>query len=109
MGSTLSNRRILGLYDAWNALLFSSYVLRDSFAELASLTILLASVVSIVGRNYASAKAVVLMSACTLIPVLAGLILAGTPFHVVIGLLLIPYFCPIFKWPTAFANFCLQR
>ncbi|MFD1199253.1 putative bifunctional diguanylate cyclase/phosphodiesterase [Brucella gallinifaecis] len=71
---------------------FSSYVLRDSFAELASLTILLASVVSIVGRNYASAKAVVLMSACTLIPVLAGLILAGTPFHVVIGLLLIPYF-----------------
>ncbi|OYR21753.1 putative bifunctional diguanylate cyclase/phosphodiesterase [Brucella thiophenivorans] len=71
---------------------FSSYVLRDSFAELASLTILLASVVSIVGRNYASAKAVVLMSACTLLPVLAGLILAGTPFHVVIGLLLIPYF-----------------
>lgn len=71
---------------------FSSYVLRDSFAELASLTVLLASVVSIVGRNYASAKAVVLMSACTLLPVLAGLILAGTPFHVVIGLLLIPYF-----------------
>ncbi|MGB5839660.1 MAG: EAL domain-containing protein [Brucella anthropi] len=71
---------------------FSSYVLRDSFAELASLAVLLASVVSIVGRNYASAKAVVLMSACTLIPVLAGLILAGTPFHVIIGLLLIPYF-----------------
>ncbi len=71
---------------------FSSYVLRDSFAELASLTVLLASVVSIVGRNYASAKAVILMSACTLIPVLAGLILAGTPFHVIIGLLLIPYF-----------------
>ncbi|KAB2685537.1 MULTISPECIES: putative bifunctional diguanylate cyclase/phosphodiesterase [Brucella/Ochrobactrum group] len=71
---------------------FSSFVLRDSFAELASLTVLLASVVSIVGRNYASAKAVVLMSACTLIPVLAGLILAGTPFHVIIGLLLIPYF-----------------
>lgn len=71
---------------------FSSFVLRDSFAELASLTVLLASVVSIVGRNYASAKAVILMSACTLIPVLAGLILAGTPFHVIIGLLLIPYF-----------------
>ncbi|EEQ96463.1 diguanylate cyclase (GGDEF) domain-containing protein [Brucella intermedia LMG 3301] len=71
---------------------FSSFVLRDSFAELASLTVLLASVVSIVGRNYASAKAVILMSACTLLPVLAGLILAGTPFHVIIGLLLIPYF-----------------
>lgn len=71
---------------------FSSYVLRDAFAELASLTVLLASVVSIVGRNYASAKAVVLMSACTLIPVLAGLVLAGTPFHIIIGLLLIPYF-----------------
>src|SRR5690606_14660210 len=40
---------------------FSSYVLRDPFAELASLTVLLASVVSIVGRNYASAKAVILM------------------------------------------------
>ena len=56
---------------------FSIFVLRDPFAELASLTILLASVVSIVGRNYASAKAVVLMSICTLIPVLAGLVLAG--------------------------------
>jgi PAS domain-containing protein len=71
---------------------FSIFVLRDPFAELASLTILLASVVSIVGRNYASAKAVVLMSICTLIPVLAGLVLAGTPFHIIIGLLLIPYF-----------------
>ncbi|MEC7000083.1 PAS-domain containing protein [Brucella abortus] len=71
---------------------FSSYVLRDAFAELASLTVLLASVVSIVGRNYASAKAVILMSVCTLMPVLAGLILAGTPFHIIIGLLLIPYF-----------------
>lgn len=71
---------------------FSIYVLRDSFAELVSLTILLASVVSIVGRNYASAKAVVLMSCCTFIPVLAGLLLAGTPFHIVIGLLIVPYF-----------------
>lgn len=71
---------------------YSSYILRDSFAELVSLTVLLASVVSIVGRNYASAKAVFLMSACTLVPVLAGLILAGTPFHMVIGLLLVPYF-----------------
>ncbi|MBK3745964.1 diguanylate cyclase, partial [Paraburkholderia aspalathi] len=71
---------------------FSTYVLRDPFAELASLSVLLGSVVSIVGRNYASSKAVVLMSVCTIVPVLAGFFLAGTPFHMIIGLLLIPYF-----------------
>lgn len=70
---------------------FSIYVLRDPFAELASITLLLASVASIVGRNYASARAVVLMSLCTLIPVIAALIMAGTSFHAIIGLLLIPY------------------
>lgn len=71
---------------------FSTYVLRDPFAELASLSVLLGSVVSIVGRNYASAAAVVLMSICTIVPVLAGFFLAGTPFHMIIGLLLVPYF-----------------
>ncbi len=71
---------------------FSSYVVHDSFAVFTSHTVLLASVVSIVGRNYPSARAVVLMSVCSLVPVLAGLILSGTPFHIVIGLLLIPYF-----------------
>ncbi len=71
---------------------FSSYVLRDSFAELASIAVLLGSAVSIVGRNYASSRAVLTASAGTLIPMLAGLIMAGTPFHVVIGLLLVPYY-----------------
>ncbi|RCS23880.1 EAL domain-containing protein [Phyllobacterium salinisoli] len=71
---------------------FSTYIVKDSFAELASLSILLASVVSIVGRNYASRLAVVVMSACSLIPVLAGFVLAGSMFHMIIGFLLIPYF-----------------
>lgn len=71
---------------------FSTYVVKDSFAELASLSILLASVVSIVGRNYASRAAVIVMSACSLIPVLAGFVLAGSTFHMIIGFLLIPYF-----------------
>ncbi|PYE86298.1 putative bifunctional diguanylate cyclase/phosphodiesterase [Phyllobacterium leguminum] len=71
---------------------YSTYVVRDSFAELASLSILLASVVSIVGRNYASRSAVIVMSVCSLVPVLAGFVLAGSAFHMIIGFLLIPYF-----------------
>lgn len=71
---------------------YSTYVIRDHFAELASLSILLASVVSIVGRNYASRNAVVMMSVCALVPVLAGFALVSSIFHMVIGALLVPYF-----------------
>lgn len=71
---------------------YSTYVVKDSFAELASLSILLASVVSIVGRNYASRAAVIVMSVCSLVPLLAGFVLAGSAFHMIIGFLLIPYF-----------------
>jgi diguanylate cyclase (GGDEF)-like protein len=71
---------------------YSTYMVKDSFAELASLSILLAAGVSIVGRNYASRTAVIVMSACSLIPLLAGFALAGSPFHMIIGFLLIPYF-----------------
>lgn len=71
---------------------YSSYIIADPFAELASLSILLASVVSIVGRNYASRHAVVLMSICALVPVLLGFILVNSIFHITIGVLLVPYF-----------------
>ncbi len=71
---------------------YSTYVIDDPFAELASLSILLASVVSIVGRNYASRNAVVMMSVCALVPVLFGFILVDSIYHVIIGALLVPYF-----------------
>ncbi len=70
---------------------YSTYVIKDSFAELASLSVLLASSVSIVGRNYASRSAVIVLSVCCLVPVLAGFLLAGSTFHIIIGFLLIPY------------------
>ncbi len=71
---------------------YSTYIIADPFAELASLSILLASVVSIVGRNYASRNAVIMMSICTLVPVLLGFIMANSIFHITIGILLVPYF-----------------
>lgn len=71
---------------------YSTYVIADPFAELASLSILLASVVSIVGRNYASRNAVVMMSICALMPVLLGFFMSNSIFHVTIGVLLVPYF-----------------
>ncbi len=71
---------------------YSTYIIEDSFAELASLAVLLASVVSIVGRNYASRNAVVMMSVCALLPVLAGFVLTNSIFHIIIGALLVPYF-----------------
>lgn len=71
---------------------YSTYVIADPFAELASLSVLLASVVSIVGRNYASRNAVVMMSVCALVPVLVGFVMVNSIFHVTIGVLLVPYF-----------------
>lgn len=71
---------------------YSTYIINDTFAELASLAILLASVATIVGRNYASRNAVIMMSACLFVPVFSGFVLVSSMFHTMIGILLVPYF-----------------
>lgn len=87
---------------------YSTYVARDSFAELTSLAILMGSVASIVGRNYPSAAAVLLMSVSAIVPVLIGFFLGGTRFQMVAGLLLVPYFLTNIQMANGLRRFLFE-
>ncbi|MCJ8055543.1 EAL domain-containing protein [Shinella curvata] len=69
------------------SLLFS----RDSFAELASISVTLATMVSVVGRNYGSRRAVdyITLSAC--IPMVLGFLGLGDFYHAVLAVLILPF------------------
>lgn len=87
---------------------YSTYVARDPFAELTSLAILMGSVASIVGRNYPSSAAVLLMSISAIVPVLIGFFLGGTRFQVVAGLLLVPYFLTNIQMANGLRRFLFE-
>lgn len=69
----------------------SIYVYPDSFAELGSLAVNLASLVTVVGRNYGSQRMVLVFAATLVGPISAGLLLRGDLPHVVLGLLITPF------------------
>lgn len=87
---------------------YSTYVARDPFAELTSLAVLMGSVASIVGRNYPSAAAVLLMSISAIVPVLIGFFLGGTRFQMVAGLLLVPYFLTNIQMANGLRRFLFE-
>ncbi|MGU3575889.1 putative bifunctional diguanylate cyclase/phosphodiesterase [Brucellaceae bacterium C25G] len=87
---------------------YSTYVAKDSFAELTSLAILMGSVASIVGRNYPSAAAVMLMSISAITPVLLGFFLGGSRFQMIAGLLLVPYFLTNIQMANGLRRFLFE-
>lgn len=70
---------------------YSIYFLRDSFCELACISVTLASMVSVVGRNYGSSKAVNLQTLSACVPIMIGFLLVGDPYMAVLAVLLVPF------------------
>ncbi|QRM56713.1 EAL domain-containing protein [Sinorhizobium sp. BG8] len=70
---------------------YSLLVSRDSFAELACISVTLATMVSVVGRNYGSRRAVdyITLSAC--IPMVAGFLGLQDFYHAVLAVLILPF------------------
>jgi diguanylate cyclase (GGDEF)-like protein/PAS domain S-box-containing protein len=64
----------------------------DAFAQLVSFSMTIAYVVGIFGRNFGSARFVVVQILCAWVPMTAGLLLHGTPYHWIFAVLLIPFF-----------------
>ncbi len=77
---------ILGIGSAY-AIVFA----RDQFAILACIAVTLASMVSVVGRNYGSSRAVNLQTLTACLPIMLGFILVMDPFMVAFAALLIPF------------------
>ena len=63
----------------------------DGFAGIASITLAMATMVSIVGKNFASRRLVIVLTLCLSIPILAASIMIGDWKHLATAALLIPF------------------
>jgi len=70
---------------------YAILVSRDPFAELACISVTLATMVSLVGRNYGSARAVVVMSLSACGPIIIGLLGLMDGFMALLALLIVPF------------------
>lgn len=67
------------------------YFAHDNFAEIASVCVTLASATSIAGRNYGSPRMVIIFIMTLTWPISLGFILRGDVYHILLGLLSIPF------------------
>lgn len=70
---------------------YAILVSRDPFAELACISVTLATMVSLVGRNYGSARAVVVMSLSACGPIILGLLGLMDWFMALLAVLIVPF------------------
>jgi diguanylate cyclase (GGDEF)-like protein len=84
---------ILGL--ELGALCYLSILSGDSFAEFASMTLIMATMVTIVGKNFASKRIVHLFSLFGLAPIFIALVQVGGWKYNVGALLLVPFFLTV--------------
>ncbi len=100
-------RKLENAYIIWGTLHASSlglfcfagiYWAHDQFAEIAAVCVTLASATSIAGRNYGSPRLVFFQIVAATWPISLGLMLRGDVFHVLLGLLSIPFFYAIRKF-----------
>ncbi|WP_077959691.1 putative bifunctional diguanylate cyclase/phosphodiesterase [Ensifer adhaerens] len=66
-------------------------VSQDSFSELATISVTLASMISLVGRNYGSERAVLLLSSSACLPIVIGLITLQDVFMLALAVLILPF------------------
>lgn len=78
---------VLGIMSA-----YAMVISRDPFAELVSISITLASMISVVGRNFGSKLNVDMMILAACLPLMAGFLLLRDPYMVVMAMLLLPLF-----------------
>ena len=74
------------------------YLAHDPFAEIAAVCVTLATATSIAGRNYGSPRMVMVLIIALTMPISLGFIMRADAYHVVLGLLSIPFFFAIRKF-----------
>lgn len=67
----------------------------DPFAQLVSFTMTVAYVIGIFGRNFGSARFVIVQILCAWIPMTAALLVHGGVYHLIFAALLIPFFMAV--------------
>ncbi|AWC22601.1 Bacteriophytochrome cph2 [Aminobacter sp. MSH1] len=74
------------------------YFAHDTFAEIASVCVTLATATSIAGRNYGSPRMVIILIIALTWPISLGFLLRGDAYHVFLGLLSAPFLFAIRKF-----------
>ncbi|MBT1159793.1 EAL domain-containing protein [Aminobacter anthyllidis] len=74
------------------------YFAHDTFAEIASVCVTLATATSIAGRNYGSPRMVIILIIALTWPISVGFLLRGDGYHVFLGLLSAPFLFAIRKF-----------
>jgi len=100
-------RRLENVYIFWGSLHASAlglfcfsgiWLAHDQFAEIASICVTLATATSIAGRNYGSPRMVMVLIITLTMPISIGFLLRADVFHVILGLLSVPFFFAIRKF-----------
>ncbi len=87
---------------------FAAISSNSTFAEEVGLTLAIGTMVSVVGRNFASKRLVALMTLGAVVPVFAGLAIAGSGYHLLVGLMLAPFFISIMSMANGLRHFLLE-
>lgn len=70
---------------------YAILILQNSLAEFICVAVTMASMVSIVGRNYGSPRAVDLQILCCCVPIIVACLLLQQPYKAIASLMLIPF------------------
>ncbi|MBN9249300.1 MAG: diguanylate phosphodiesterase, partial [Mesorhizobium sp.] len=68
----------------------SLYIAPSLFGEVAAISMVLASAITIAGRNFGSRKMVVILTVSVIAPIALGLMLKGDIYNFILGLFIIP-------------------
>src|SRR5690606_35192995 len=69
----------------------SIYLVPNGFAEFASLSVTMGSMVTVIGRNYGSRSMVAIFAVTFILPISIGLFMRGDTASIVLGLLIFPF------------------
>ncbi len=79
----------------------SVHVVPDMFGEIAAISMVLATTVTIAGRNFGSIKMVAILTLSIVAPIAIGLIMKGDFYNIVLGLFIVPFMFAISKLARA--------
>ena len=110
-GQKWENRYTLGVTMA--ALLIGvmtgvSIYYANPFAEFASMTLAMASMVTVVGKNFASNRLVLFITSAVFLPLFYGLLAVGTWTHIAGALLLLPFALSVFSMSSGLRTFLAE-
>lgn len=84
---------------------YSLYTSQDPFAQFASVSVTLATMVSAVGRNYGSKRVVDVITVAACVPIMGGLLLAHDVYSGILACLILPFMLLVRKMSNGVREF----